>query len=136
MKTWVKWLAAGLCLALVVAVVFFTAQTTPIVKKKTITLTVVAQEGSFNIITPDAIQIKAGENGAFTVDVEPLQGFSKTVKFTLTGGPTGMTVAWTDNDDTWEPGHPEGWNLQCNLTIPLDNGLVGAYPVELTGTAQ
>jgi len=38
-----------LALVLVIGVVFFVAQTPPIVKKKTITLTVVAQEGTFTI---------------------------------------------------------------------------------------
>jgi hypothetical protein len=134
MKKWLIGLLAAILIA--VGAWFGITQSTPITKTKTITLTVVANEGSFEIVATDALQLKAGENVGFTVDVNPLAGFNKTVKFTIVGGPAGMTVAWTDNDDTWEPGHPETWNLQCNLTLPLDNTLVGAYPLELTGTSQ
>jgi len=133
MKTWMKWVTAGLALVLVIGVVFFVAQTPPIVKKKTITLTVVAQEGTFTINAVDALQVKAGENVGFTISCTPSLGFNRPVKFTVAGGPSGMQVAWTDNDDTWDPGQQ---NIQCNLVVPLDNGLVGAYPIELTGTSQ
>jgi len=133
MKDWMKWALGALVVLLIVGVVFVTTQTSPIVRTKTITLTVMAQEGTFEISAMDAVQVKAGENVGFTVDVQPILGFSRPVKFTLAGGPTGMVVSWEGADDTWDPGQG---NLQCNLTVPLDNGLVGAYPLELTGTSQ
>lgn len=136
MKTWMKWALGALLVMLIIGGgVYLATQTTPIVKTKTITLTVLAQEGSFEIVSADALQVKAGENVGFTISVSLLQGFSRAVKFSISGGPAGMQVAWQDNDDTWDAGQTSG-NLQCNLILPLDNGLVGAYPLELTGTSQ
>lgn len=131
MKNWI----IGILVVLVVALGAWLVigQGTPIVKTRTITLTVVAQEGTFTIFGPDALQVKAGEDVGFTISVTPEKGFAKPVKFTLAGGPAGMIVAWQDNDDTWVPGDNQ---VECHLTIPLDNGLVGAYPLELTGTSQ
>jgi hypothetical protein len=129
-----KWLIGLLAAILIVVGAWFgITQGTPITKTKTITLTVLAQEGSFNIISVDALQVTAGSNTGFTVDCQPLLGFNKTVKFTLVGGPASMTVSWFNNDDTWNPGQG---NLQCDIAVPLDNGLVGAYPLTLTGTGQ
>ena len=134
MKDWMKWALGALLALLIVGVVLVSsAQANPIVKTKTITLTVVAQEGSFNIVSMDSIQVKAGENVGFTVDVTPLLGFSRPVKFTIVGGPPSMQVSWTNADDTWDPGQG---NLQCDLAVPLDNGLVGQYALTLTGTSQ
>jgi|WetSurSiteA1Bulk_404760.scaffolds.fasta_scaffold00434_14 hypothetical protein len=135
MKDWMKiGLAVIFCIC-VFAVLYFIAQSTPIIKKKDIALTVIANEGSFEIICMDAIQIKAGENAGMTVSVQPQQGFNKAVKFTMMGGPAGMVVDWANADDTWDAGQTTG-NLQCNISIPLDNGLVGQYALILQGTSQ
>lgn len=131
MKNWIIGILVVVIVALGAWLVI--GQGTPITKTKTIALTVTAQEGSFNIVSHDAIQVKAGENVGFTIDVQPLLGFSRPVKFTLSGGPPGMVVSWEGADDTWDPGQG---NLQCNLTVPLDNGLVGQYSLTLTGTSQ
>ena len=133
MKNILRWLA-GVMTLLALVVIFFIGQSTPVVKQKTVTLTVVAQEGTFTIVAPDAVQVKAGENGGFTVDVQPELGFSKPVKFTVQGGPPGMQVTWQNNDDTWNPGQTP--SLVCVLIVPLDNALVGSYPLTLTGTSQ
>jgi hypothetical protein len=135
MKPWMK-ISLGVLLCIFIGLVaYFIGQNTPIVKKKDIALTIVANEGSFDIICMDTIQIKAGENAGMTVSVQPQQGFNKAVKFTLMGGPTGMIVEWANGDDTWDAGQTTG-NLQMNLTIPLDNGLVGQYALILQGTSQ
>jgi hypothetical protein len=102
------------------------------VKTKQIALNVLLQEGDFTIESPDSLSVKAGETVGFTIDVTPLMGFSGSVKFTVSGGPAGMTVGWENGVDTWSPSGPA--NLQCNLSIPLDNALVGAYTLMLTGT--
>jgi hypothetical protein len=134
MRTSWKWLI-GLVAILAIVIGFFIGQTTPIVKKKNIALTVVAQDGNFEIICIDALQIKAGENAGMSVAVQPQLGFNKAVKFVLTGGPAAMTTTWTGGDDTWDAGQATG-NLQLNLSVPLDNSLVGPYALVLTGTSQ
>jgi len=133
MKTW-QWIIIAILAALLLGGgVYLATQGNPIVKTKAITLTVVAQEGTFSIFAPDALQVKAGEELGFTIAVTPELGFSRPVKFTLAGGPAGMAVVWQGNDDTWVPGDTQ---VECHLTVPLDNGLVGQYQLTLTGTSQ
>lgn len=135
MKVWQWIIIAVLAAILLGGGVYLATQGNPIVKTKTITLTVMAQEGTFEVSAADAVQVKAGENAGFSVDVVPALGFNRPVKFTLSGGPAGMVVSWQAPGDTWTPGMSET-NLVCELAVPLDNGLVGQYALTLTGTSQ
>jgi hypothetical protein len=103
-----------------------------ITKTKVITLTVTLQDGDFSISSADTVSVKAGTTSAFTVSIHPLLGFNKAVKFSITGGPAGMVTTWTPSD-TLPAG---GASIQCNLAVPLDNALVGSYPLTLTGVSQ
>jgi hypothetical protein len=103
-----------------------------ITKTKVITLTVALQEGDFNIQAADTLSVKAGTTGSFTIAIHALLGFNKAVKFSISGGPAGMTTTWAPSD-TLPVG---GTNIQCNLAIPLDNALAGNYPLTLTGVSQ
>lgn len=100
-------------------------------KTKQISLEVLLQEGDFQISCADALQVKAGSNVGFSISVVPLLGFSGSVVFSIAGGPAGMIIEWPAGD-TWTPAFVG--NLQCNLSIPLDNSLIGTYPLTLTGT--
>ena len=101
-------------------------------RQKLVTLHVLAQEGDFQIACMDELSVKAGEDVGFTLDVVPLLGFNAPVKFSVSGGPVGMTVSWPVGD-TWTPG---GGNIQCNLAVPLNNALVGDYPVMVDAVSQ
>ncbi len=100
-------------------------------KTKTINLTVLVQDGDFNIVSMDTLQVKAGENVGFSVSVDPLLGFAKPVTFSIDGGPAGMTTTW-QTGNIWNPG---SGNLVCVLAVPLNNALAGTYQITLTGTA-
>lgn len=108
-------------------------------KTKSVTLTVLLQEGDFEIMCESALSVKAGEDVVFTIDVIPVLGFNAPVEFSVSGGPVGMTVAWQDLEhqqgNIWQPGQPIPNNLACVLTVPLDNALVGDYTIEVTGTS-
>jgi hypothetical protein len=103
-----------------------------ITKTKQIFMTVLAEEGDFNIICTDSLQVKAGSNVGFTIDVEPLLGFNKTVAFSLGGLPAGSVVTWNTKGNIWQPGQG---NLQCDIAVPLNNSLVGNYTLTLTGVS-
>lgn len=103
-------------------------------KTKTISLTVLVQEGDFEIVASDALEVKAGENVAFTVDVQPLLGFSKPVAFSILGGPVGTVATW-QTGSIWSPDMTE-LNLVCELAVPLDNSLAGTYELTLSGTTD
>jgi hypothetical protein len=133
MRKW-AWLAIVFAIFLVIGVGIFVAQQTQITKTKQIRLIVLAQEGDFQIICLDELEVVAGQDVGFTIEVVPLLGFNKAVAFTIEGGPPGMTVSWPLGN-VWQPGQPDPDNLQCNLTVPLDNSLVGEYYIALTGAA-
>lgn len=103
-----------------------------ITKTKVITLTVTLQEGDFTIIAPETLTVRAGDTGGFTIAIQALLGFNEAVKFSIGGGPVGMVVTWVPSD-TLPAG---GTNIQCNLSIPLNNALVGNYPLTITGISQ
>ncbi len=135
MKTWMKWAIGALVALLIIGVVYVKTQTPAITHTKTITLVVASQPGDFTIDSLDVVHAMVGETAGFTVDVSPLKGFSRPVKFTVTGGPAGTTIGWQPPGDTWTPDMAQT-NLVCEVTIPLDNSLAGNYPLTLTGTAQ
>lgn len=96
---------------------------------KQVTLNVLLQEGDFTIECFDTLDVRAGENIGFTISITKLLGFDAPVQFSISGGPIGMTVDWPVGDIL----NPADTNIQCNLFIPLDNGLVGQYTLDLTG---
>lgn len=134
MKKWMWWAAGVFIFFLILGVGFFIAQQTPITQTKQIRLVVLAEEGNFEIACLDELEVKAGQDVGFSIDVTPLLGFNRAVAFTVEGGPPGMTAVWPVGN-VWQPGQPEPYNIQCNLTVPLDNSLVGEYFLTLTGTA-
>lgn len=134
MKKWMWWAMGVFIFFLILGVGFFIAQQTPITQTKQIRLIVTAEEGNFEIVCADELEVKAGQDVGFSIDVMPLLGFNKAVAFTIEGGPARMTTSWPVGN-VWLPGQPDPDNIQCNLTIPLDNSLVGEYFVTLTGTA-
>jgi hypothetical protein len=103
-----------------------------ITKTKQIFLTVLVEEGDFNIQCVDSLQVKAGSNVGFTIDVEPLLGFNKTVTFSIGGLPAGVVVTWNTKGNVWIPGQG---SLQCDIAVPLNNVLVGVYTLTLTGVS-
>lgn len=103
-----------------------------ITKTKQITLTVLAEEGDFTIQCVDTLQVKAGSNVGFSVDVIPLLGFNKYVTFSVGGLPAGAVVTWNTKGNIWSPGIG---SLQCDIVIPLDNSLAGNYTLTLTGVS-
>jgi hypothetical protein len=104
----------------------------PITKTKQITLTVLVEEGDFNIVCTDTLQVKAGSNVGFSLDVTPLLGFNKPVTFSLSGLPAGAVMTWNAKGNVWQPGLG---SLQCDIAIPLNNGLVGTYTLVLTSVS-
>jgi hypothetical protein len=133
MKKW-AWLAVIFAIFLIIGIGVFVAQQTPIMQTKQIRLVVLAEEGNFQIVCSDELEVKAGQDVGFSIDVTPLLGFNRAIAFTIEGGPPGMTVSWPLGN-VWQPGQLDPDNIQCNLTIPLDNSLVGEYFVMLTGAA-
>ena len=102
-----------------------------ITKTKVITLTVALQEGDFTIVAPDAMTVKAGENGTFTIAIQAVLGFNKPVKFSLGGMPAGVVVTWPVGD-TLPAG---GTNIQCHLVVPLGTP-IGNSVLTITGVSQ
>jgi hypothetical protein len=77
---------------------------------------------------PDSFPICAGDNAEYTVNVDPIVGFSNPVTLEATGNPAGSTTAFDPNPVT-----PPGTSL---LTISNTGGVpAGSYPITISGSA-
>jgi len=89
-------------------------------------------------VSPPFVSIVAGGNGHATVNVFSFNGFSSSVSLTLSGGPSGASLSFSQNQLFPPPGYTPHYGIFAHtaLLISVPSWVpVGLYPITVTGTS-